>query len=71
MSAAYVGSSGDLLCKSCMVWMCSAGWILSSSPTRAGVLCYDLGGRLGNGEKKKKNKKNLKKKKTSFCFLSA
>ena len=51
---AYVGSSGDLLCKSCLVWMCAAGWILSSSPTWGGVLCSDLGGRLGNEEKKKK-----------------
>ena len=35
---------------------------------RGGMLCSDLGGRLGNEEKKKK--KTLGKK-TSFCLLSA
>ena len=66
--AAYVGSSGDLLCKSCLVWMCAAGWILSSSPTGAACCVPIWVGDLGM---RRRRKKKRWEKKTSFCLLSA
>jgi hypothetical protein len=51
---AYVGSSGDLLCKSCLVWMCAAGWILSSSQTGAACCVPIWVGDLGMRRRRKK-----------------
>ena len=68
MFAAYVGSSGDLLCKSCLVWMCAAGWILSSSQTGAACCVPIWVGDLGM---RRRRKKKSWEKKTSFCLLSA